>query len=75
MYKHRDEDIYWKLRLLSYICKRRTQAKGRRLPAPPVAPVTVRMACLVFRRSTGRLPPTLEHLEGEQTVECGTELR
>lgn len=75
----RDEDIYWKLRLLSYICKRRAQEKGRRLPASPHPPVTVKMACLVYRRSAGRLPLTLEAVEGadgkEGTVECGMELR
>lgn len=75
----RDEDIYWKLRLLSYICKRRAQEKDRRLPASPHSPVTVKMACLVYRRSAGRLPPTLEAVEGadgkEGTVECGMELR
>lgn len=85
---HRDEDIYWKLRLLSYICKRRTQAKERRLPPPSAeapAPTKVRMACLVFRRSSGRLPRSLEAVDnnggnggdvGEEVMEeCGMELR
>jgi hypothetical protein len=82
---HRDEDVYWKLRLLSYICKRRARllARPTNSPRSPIGishthththePGVVKMVVVVFKKSSGRLPLTLE--EGSPTVECGTEFR
>ena len=107
IHTHRDEDVYWKLRLLSYICKRRARLFSRTVttprspsrlgnvgsprspsrlansPRPSSAmshalthtrePEVVKMVVVVFKKSSGRLPLTLE--EGSPTVECGTEFR